>query len=122
MSERYVDPNSGAAMQPGGFVAHRASTPAPEAPTEQPQNDELADEPTVEPFVEEESFEEEPAEFEEDDEFVGDSEEAGGGYDELLSQGVSAVERYVAQHPEEKAAIIAAEQQRDRPRKGVLEL
>lgn len=53
--------------------------------------------------------------------------DAGAGdqstdYSELLEKNLPEIEQYVEEHPEEKDAIIAAEEQREKPRKGVLGL
>lgn len=107
---RYVDPNSGAAPQPGGFaVGAPVAADAPSADQAEPKADGADQaEPTEV---------DEPAEVED-----GGSEEDGAkDYSDLLSGSVGDVEKYVEAHPEERDAIVEAEQQ-GKARKGILEL
>lgn len=114
MSEtQYVDPNSGAAPQPGGFAV--AAPVAVDASNEPAEAEPTVSEPdagadgadSTEPAVEESDSSPEP--------------EGAKDYSDLLSGSIGDVEAYVADHPEERDAIIEAEQQ-GKARKGVLEL
>lgn len=132
MTERYIDPNSGAAPQPGGFVAFGESNVQPEAieeteetteetpetpeEPETPETPETPEEPTGEDETEESEEEETPAEE------TPEEPAEGKDYSDLLSKSVDEVTAYIDEHPEEKDAIIAAESQREKPRKGITQL
>lgn len=150
MSEqRYIDPNSGAAPQPGGY----ANAPV-QSEESQGGADEVRD-PTYDATIETQAA---PG----GDQPGGTSGEADGGdqtgdggnpdagdgaspagdgaspdgdgadtpsgddssdYSELLDKNVPEIQEYIDEHPEEKDAIIAAEQDRagDDARKGIVE-
>lgn len=130
---RYVDPNSGAASQPGGFAigsvetserseqAEPATDPAYDAAIEHsaaPAGEQPANPDGVNAGESGESAEEQGA---------GNSDPEPGAsedqdFSEVLEGSVADVENHVRRNPQDKDAIIAAEQKRDKPRKGVLEL
>lgn len=111
-TERYIDPNSGAAPQPGGFVAGsipeqaQAKESATDAgqdgadPTEEATPRAVETEPETEPETEDEG--------------------EGEDYSELLSQGVDKVNEYIEQNPDERDAVIEAERA-GKNRKGITE-
>ena len=112
-TQPYVDPNSGAAPQPGGFVAgaipqeaqadEKSTTDAGQDgadETEETQPESGGEQPTGE-----EQGGEQPSEEQKD-------------YSELLSKGVDEVNEYIEQNPEERDAVVQAEQA-GKNRKGI---
>jgi hypothetical protein len=131
---RYIDPNSGAAPQPGGFVAsvlpqETAGEDAGEArPDNDPQAAERAegteqgntpDAPAGQPAGDAgadgaDGTEDAPtgdSTEEQTEEQAEETEAQAKDYSELLSGGVKDVQDYLKEHPEEKDAVIAAEKQ-----------
>lgn len=110
--ERYVDPNSGAAPQPGGYArVHVAESQAePEVSVDAEEEPAVPDEPVEEPDSGDES---------------SDGEDAGEGegssdYAELLSGTVAQVNEYLKDHADEKDAVVEAEKKGEN-RKGIVE-
>lgn len=176
MSDDYIDPNSGRAAQPGGFVAGGASNPIPD-PEPTPELDSEADasyeaeqehsagpageqpggtsdadgatdaQPEAEGGTEDSSAqaqaedasdggstEEVPETGSEEVPDEGGNERTAGSeeegeqsgeqdYSELLNQSLGPIQEYIDAHPDEKAAIQAAEIDRagDDARKGILD-
>lgn len=176
MSERYVDPNSGAAQQPGGFAMAKVVTeekskakeaepatdpsydakvehsagPAGEQPGDpdganasetgqtaetegggseedpsagasaEAKGDSKSEEPEAEAegSTEEPKQEETPAEEPKQEEGPKESEK---DYSELLEKKLDEVQSYMDSNPDEVAAIQAAESEREKPRKGIVE-
>lgn len=122
MTERYIDPNSGAAPQPGGFVTPAAENPPQDIPSFENQ---VQSEPAQEdwdnqdaPQPAEEPQAEEPQEAQadaqgDDSDAEADADDAEseeqGDYSELLAGTVEDVLAYIEEHPEEKEAVQAAE-------------
>lgn len=119
MTERYIDPNSGAAPQPGGFVTPAADNPpqdipsfenqAQSEPAQEDWDNQDAPQPAEEPQAEEPQADAE-VEGEEGDADADDAEsEEQDDYSELLAGTVEDVLAYIEEHPEEKGAVQAAE-------------
>lgn len=155
--ERYIDPNSGAAPQPGGFAVSVVETGKESPKQTNPPKDatyEAAQEHSAAPAGSQpgnpdgENASEAGTTESEDgggneaevsagasndegptttDESQGSADEADDqageekDYSDVLAKKMPEVQRYMDQHPDEKAAIKAAEAQRDRPRQGVME-
>lgn len=144
-NQPYIDPNSGAAPQPGGF----ANAPVV---SEEPQDSSTEDrDPTYDATIETQAGPAGDQPGGESGDPVGtdvtedggnpdagdgasegdsdensdeeDSDEAQSDYAELLDKNVPEVQAYIDEHPEEKDAIIAAERDRggDDARKGIVE-
>lgn len=120
----FIDPNSGASMQPGAFVVS-------EQPGEGPALDSDAD-PVLAHTTETQAA---PAGPQPGDEDAPDASESGGeddpgnadasageekDYSELLSGTVAEVQAYLEQYPDEKDAVVKAEQS-GQGRKGIVE-
>lgn len=146
---RFVDPNSGAAPQPGGIAptpvvnedapkqeeppvdrvldAERETQagPAGEQPGDpdgtglDPQDGDTDGETEGEPGGGDVTEDGEAEDGGETEDGEGEPEEKD--YSDVLSKGVPEVEQYIEDHPEEKDAVIAAEKQ-GKNRKGITEL
>lgn len=138
MTDKYIDPNSGAAPQPGGYAHTPVEVPAEEqsdseprdaaydaaieheaAPlNDQPQNDgETAneagqtdeDETTDGGAPAEEESTDEAGDDEAGDDEAADEGEEKQDYSELLDQSLGPIQKYLDEHPGEAEAIKAAE-------------
>lgn len=139
-NERYVDPNSGAAPQPGGRVSPGVSEETQQQMQAAYERTEGGD-ATYDASQEHEAAPAGPQPGAEDaapggevnegvpgtagnPEATEETEETEGDeYDQLVSdKTVDELEEHIQAHPEDRDGIVAAEQKREHPRKGVLEL
>lgn len=124
---RFIDPNSGAAPQPGGFVASvlPQETAGEDAGAARPDNDPQAAEreagedagntPDMQGAAGADGADSTEDEQPQGETEGGDEEEQpeaeAKDYSSVLSGGVKDVQKYLEAHPEEKDAVIAAEKQ-----------
>jgi len=127
---RFIDPNSGAASQPGGFVSSMVGTEAPAGsdtpavPDNDPQaaaraeGTEVGNTPDMAPIEESKKGEPEVSteggdggneEPKGDPEPEPEPEPEAKDYTKLLDKNIPEVVKFLEKHPEEKDAVIEAE-------------